>query len=234
LADNCLKNRVENFIKYPKNDFLVFQVERFKKLNLPCILKQSEENIVNQKEAFYSFLEMKSVWQTTCPIYKKDFIKNLGGFNENLTVFTDLELGLRATYKSNFILIPVIDCYYRNDENYFKKKSKLDFRNRVIKSFYFYCISFNENIINNVSDLHLKKIYKRLLVGNFKRIFNYYSLSLLPSNLSYNKKAYNYLVFEKYLNIKEIIVYGIINYFLLPLNRINSYKLMKLIKKTAM
>ena len=80
LASYCLSERIKAFEEFPKNDFLVFQMERFvKKPNnyLPFKLNElSTENCMS------SFLQLTSVWQVTSPIYKKEFLLKINGFNE--------------------------------------------------------------------------------------------------------------------------------------------------------
>ena len=74
----------------------------------------------NSKKPLNDFLFHKLPWQTMQPIWKTDFLRSLGGFNEDFKRMQDVELHTRALLAENVLYKQVIDkpdCYYRIDED---------------------------------------------------------------------------------------------------------------------
>lgn len=92
LAPHCLQQRVQAFQEHQHNDFLVFPVQYF-------------VNTVGDRDKIFfryfyqdyitSFL-LQSHWITLSPIWKKEAVVQLNGFDEKLTCMQDGDLHLRA------------------------------------------------------------------------------------------------------------------------------------------
>lgn len=113
LTKNCLSLRYEK-IKDKEVDFLVFPMETFKekigdrkKLWIP---KPKQNHLL-------AFLSHNLPWQTMQPIWRKDFLLSLKGFDEDYLRLQDVELHTRALlhpevrYEIVNDVLP--DCYYR-------------------------------------------------------------------------------------------------------------------------
>lgn len=90
LLSFCLKQRVEQFLKFPDFHFLVFPMGEQKKTE---IIKRE---IPESNNYLIHFLSANLLWQTMCPIWKRDFLVRLHGFTEGYPRFNDPELMIRA------------------------------------------------------------------------------------------------------------------------------------------
>ncbi len=114
LASWCLEQRVNAILEFPELDFGIFHAETFTKTpgdgKLHTVFLASKNHL-------YHFIAGHNIWQTSCPIWKKNYVIKLGGFNENYQRFQDTEFHFRALqvkgncYKAFYKLKP--DCYYR-------------------------------------------------------------------------------------------------------------------------
>lgn len=123
LASDCLKNRIHFVEENPDLDFVVFQMETFG-LGKELMTKFSEDYLA-------SFASFDLKWQTSCPIWKKSYLVYLGGFSEQLFIFEDPELHLKALQSSNrFVVLHHAnpDSYYRVRERSILDKNEIYFR----------------------------------------------------------------------------------------------------------
>jgi glycosyltransferase involved in cell wall biosynthesis len=113
LAPNCLKQRIEVIANNPEMDFAVFSMGIF--YNTPGDTDKVW-NIENGQSHLHRFLNLDSVWQTSGPIWKKEALKKIGGFDETLSCWQDVDIHLKALFDNlkykTFYQLP-IDCYYR-------------------------------------------------------------------------------------------------------------------------
>lgn len=112
LAPYCIEQRLAKIEKTNFN-FVVFPNAVIKNGKIGPIT--SDKNIRRPKLAYAA---NHAVWQTTCPIYKTEFVRSLGGFNENYPRMQDVEFNLRCLVASgnnylNLLSTAVEDCYYR-------------------------------------------------------------------------------------------------------------------------
>jgi glycosyltransferase involved in cell wall biosynthesis len=116
LGPDCLKQRVRVMSENDKMDFAVFQGLIFKK-------KPGDTefvwNVINGETNLCRFLRGDAVWQTAGPIWKKSALQQLGGFDEQLSVWQDVDLHVRAliaklNYLVRFDLAP--DYFYRRHD----------------------------------------------------------------------------------------------------------------------
>lgn len=96
LAPDCLERRVRLFNDNPTMDFLVFPTRLFRSaVNDSKLLW----NIDSQEDDLIRFLRIDALWQTTGPIYKRESLIRIGGFNEELPFWQDFDLHLRCLLK---------------------------------------------------------------------------------------------------------------------------------------
>lgn len=117
LAPFCLERRLAVYEKHQDQDFLVFPMLLFNEepydLNTLWNVGTDEDDLVR-------FLRVEAVWQTTCPIYKRDSFVEKGGFDESLSFWQDYELHTRLLiegglrYQKLYHMEP--DCFNRRHE----------------------------------------------------------------------------------------------------------------------
>lgn len=99
----------------PQLDFAVFPMLVFSKM-------VGDSTFVWQpyrKDPLSCFLKHDLPWQTMQPIWKRDFLLKLGGFDETFKRLQDVELHTRALLVKDVcyqLLRTKPDCYYRIDE----------------------------------------------------------------------------------------------------------------------
>ena len=115
LAKDCLKNRILK-IQNTNFDFCVFTMQVFFKKVGDSISTWKP----NSKKPLNDFLFHKLPWQTMQPIWKTDFIRSIGGFNQDFERMQDVELHTRALLAENVLFKQIVDkpdCYYRIDDD---------------------------------------------------------------------------------------------------------------------
>lgn len=118
LATHCLQQRVQAFQDHQEYDFLVFPVQYF------------ENTVGDRKDIFFryfyqdyltSFL-LKSHWITMSPIWKKEALIQLQGFDESLACMQDGDLHLRALIEGMSFRVfrdkTLVDSYLRTSDSY--------------------------------------------------------------------------------------------------------------------
>lgn len=117
LAPNCLEQRM-HVMENSSWDFAVFPMLIFNRNWEDAKYLWNVETTENDVDRF---LKLDAVWQTTGPIWGKQFLIDLGGFDERLNCWQDVDIHIRAlltkpNYKKYYELPP--DCFYRrNSEN---------------------------------------------------------------------------------------------------------------------
>lgn len=228
LADYCLEGRVKAFNIYNECDFLVFKMERF--LNTPIKhFKKTLENI-QTKQSISSFLQLDAIWQVTSPIYKKDLLVKIKGFNENLLNYEDVELAIKAIFNTkDYRLFNNIDSFYRNDENYTKKYKTHAIAIKSINSFIALLNSIHEKVILKTTD-NLKNIYSQDLIVAYKKVFLNYIKENVSEFKSQNNIVINFFNKNKYLTFKQYIIFFFTDNFIFRFYKIKGFGLYRLIK----
>ena len=115
LAKDCLENRILK-IQNTNFDFCVFTMQVF--------FKKVGDSFAtwkpNSLKPLNDFLFHKLPWQTMQPIWKIDFIRSIGGFNQDFGRMQDVELHTRALLTDHVLFKQIVDkpdCYYRIDED---------------------------------------------------------------------------------------------------------------------
>ena len=114
LAPYCLEQRFNKFSVHFDMDFLVFKSLLF--VDEP-FSNGFYWNIDNEENDLARFIKLDALWQTSGPIYKKEFLLKMNGFKEDLLFWQDYDLHLRCLLKKGMYLkffdLPV-DVYIRD------------------------------------------------------------------------------------------------------------------------
>lgn len=230
LATTCLENRVAQFQQNPECDFLVFQMERF--LDEPDFSKKEIDIISNQNEILRLFINLHCVWQTTAPIYKKDFFIKLNGFNQSMNVFEDYEIAIKSIVKSNaFSVFQTIDYYYRNDSNYQIKYNSLEIKTKMVQAFQTLLLSVVALMQQNSEKQFKNQNIKIYFVQSYKKIFRFQILENVEVFKADNKKIVHLLASNGFLNNKMVFKFFLVDRVLLPFASIKGSGVARLIKK---
>jgi glycosyltransferase involved in cell wall biosynthesis len=197
LTQNCLQNRLNEFDKNQDFDFLVFPTLLFNKevydLNILWNIDKNENDLER-------FLRVDALWQTTGPIYKKESLIKLNGFDENLEFWQDFDLHIRLlindfTYKKFLFYQP--DNFHRVHKNsisrsisYVNDEDILDKR-----------INFLFNIyikLNSASHKNCRKVLKFVIY----EFVNFY----LENFSNFEKFKHQTNRFENTMNINKILL----------------------------
>lgn len=174
LAPFCLNQRIEAFKITPDCDFIIFPMLLFKKeIDDMKILW----NVDSNEDDIKRILKGDPVCQGTGTLWKKKSFIQIGMWNEDLLLWQDIELHLRAlisglTYSKRFDLIP--DTYIRVTENSLSRSgynslNKYNSRISVLYSSYHQMI---EKGIFNLYLLEIKNLFLDLYVsGSRNRYF---------------------------------------------------------------
>ncbi len=110
LAPECLKSRLATATLYPKSQFWAFPSLIFK--NVP---EDGDRIWFHQADDPLEGFLRKPLWQTTSTFWRREFIRELGGFQEDLLSWQDWELHVRALASDgDFSLHPgQPDCFIR-------------------------------------------------------------------------------------------------------------------------
>lgn len=99
LADFCLEQRINALNNFQGLDFCAFSTALFQK---DVSDAKYYWNVDDPNESDLSrFLRMDALWQTSGPVYSREFVKRLGGFNPKTSFWQDYEVHLKALILSN-------------------------------------------------------------------------------------------------------------------------------------
>lgn len=114
LAPYCLEQRINKFRVHFDMDFLVFKSLLF--VDKP-FSNGFYWNIDNEENDLSRFIKLDALWQTSGPIYKKEFLLKMKGFKEDLIFWQDYDLHLRCLLKKGMYLKffdSPVDVYIRD------------------------------------------------------------------------------------------------------------------------
>lgn len=112
LAPDCLKNRVNYMRDHGGElDFAVFQTEVFQKTPGDSGLCF---NCLSYEDDIAHFLLKDACWITTGPLWRREALLRIGGWNEQIFGHDDWELSMRALIKGlRYRKVDVVDAYFR-------------------------------------------------------------------------------------------------------------------------
>ena len=158
LAKDCLENRILK-IQNTNFDFCVFTMQVFFK-------KVGDSNSTwkpNSKKPLNDFLFHKLPWQTMQPIWKTDFIRSIGGFNQDFGRMQDVELHTRALLTDHVLFKQIVDkpdCYYRIDED-----------RKILNTFNFISLRIDSTILYVQRFKFLPMSKRKYLIGTIYETF---------------------------------------------------------------
>ena len=213
LGQTCLEERLKH-IENTHLDFAVFTMQVF----LKSIGDSTSIWKPNAKNPLQDFLKHHLSWQTMQPIWKKDFLISIGGFNENFTRMQDVELHTRALLVKDVLFKQVSstpDCYYRIDENRIEL-SAYQFMSRWVDSAIMYVNRFEsidlkhkKYLIGTIYEVFLQTIYRLKNSSITSNEFDELENKLLHTQLHISKWKLVLFSFSKFYNLKLLRIPGI-------------------------
>lgn len=141
LSPDCIEKRVLSAVNFPDSNLLVFSMGIFQ--DHPGD-RPGQNWIPQSKDPLTDFLQHRLPWSIVQPMWRKDLLQQLGGFDESFQRLQDVELHTRAllslgiNYKQ-FVSEP--DCFYRVDEAR-KNFNTFEFLKRWMQAAVQYCDKF--------------------------------------------------------------------------------------------
>ena len=156
LTNECLERRIAETQKSPDVNCYVFTMGVFYKQ----IGDDNRRWTPNTNSPLKDFLQHKLPWSIVQPLWSKELLQQLNGFDETFKRLQDVELNTRALLHPTLKLKMVggePDCYYRIDESR-KNFTTMEFLQRWVDSSCQYCNKFQAL----VPDSHKKYLYGTL------------------------------------------------------------------------
>jgi glycosyltransferase involved in cell wall biosynthesis len=214
LTTQCLEGRMNVMNENNTLDFCVFTMGVFNKK----IGDLDSEWKPTSKIPLNDFLSHQLPWAIPQPIWKKDFLRSLGGFNEEFKRMQDVELHTRALLAENVLFkqVPsVVDCYYRIDENR-KDLNTFQFMSRWIDAALMYIQRFqsipNEHkkyLIGTIYETYIQLVFQLKTRKITAEEFSLLEKKTLNPFIKINKTQYILLSISKFYNLKLIRIPGI-------------------------
>ncbi|WP_223549298.1 glycosyltransferase family 2 protein [Aestuariivivens sp. NBU2969] len=209
LMPHCLERRLLLFDQNLDKDFLVFplglkKIGYIEKIKLPV----SSSYLID-------FLKFNLPWSIMNPIWKVEFIQQLGGFTEGYPRFNDPELMIRALLEPNVKFKVFNDADY--DTVYVPSKNDPKvFKDKVYQSLLFFIPDISRHL-----DVNGKKPYKKHLANYlklwFKEIYIPLQSSKIKESLVLIRLFYKFGIisfWKQILLIKNLMGYSFGNFIL--------------------
>lgn len=115
LRPECLAGRVAAMERNLDLDFAVFPAGIF---NHEVGDRNDQYHPMKPGDDLLRFLSHECVWEITGPIWRRQFLLSLGGFDEKLLSMQDLDLHVRAlTARGRYVFVPIVDHDIRGHED---------------------------------------------------------------------------------------------------------------------
>lgn len=113
LVPTCIANRLEKTHKFPDKDFWIFPMSSY--IDSPKLKDFTIYESFTATDFLTGFITMEFPWNVTAPLYSTSFFLKLKGFSEDIQLFEDPELAVRAIVasKENFKFINQSDAFYK-------------------------------------------------------------------------------------------------------------------------
>ena len=213
LEKNCLERRLK-YIENTSLDFAVFTMQVFfKRIGDSSSIWNPKSN-----DPLQDFLKHNLPWQTMQPIWKKDFLISIGGFNEDFIRMQDVELHTRALLVKDVLfkqIINVPDCYYRIDEKRIELNA-YQFMDRWVDSALMYAKCFElldlkhrKYLIGTIYEVFLQTIYRLKISSITSKEFDELENKLLHTQFHLSKWKLVLFSASKFYNLKLPRIPGI-------------------------
>jgi glycosyltransferase involved in cell wall biosynthesis len=191
LAPFCLAQRLAVMRNHSELDFAVFNIELMK--DIPGDTGVFFNKVPGKGENYIDlFLRMDTPWQTSCPIWRKEYFLRAGGFNEQFLIKTDPELHTRVliNFAPHYKVMDDLpaDCYYRfqygdANKNTGYSKNAIIYRMKFIKS----CTRWVEKIPGN--SIISRQMKRQIRIG----VLNFYKHMFISSARLYNDEYHSFI-----------------------------------------
>ncbi len=189
LSPSCVENRVKLIEQYQDLDFAVFPMKQF-------TTSPSEGEIISRLTAnnhLAHFIATDCIWQITSPIWKKQILIALNGFDEGLPRLQDPNLHMRALLfegvKYKVFPFESADCFYR----IIQKNNSSNFNEFAFSA----CFLHLKDIIARHDDLKNRPDYDKRIVPAFEWLFLASFLYFWGSPSGANYQGYSILATYK-------------------------------------
>ena len=226
LASFCLLERRKAFEIYKEADFLVFDMQTFAH-QIPLV---SKEPLIKREEQDWlsNFMQLRGSWQTSAPIYKTLFVKKLGGFAEEIMIFEDFEIAIKALFhSSNYHVFKNVDYFYRNDDNYFKKHVDIVYEKKVVDAFIGYLSLVHHAICNFLNHNKCAKQQDNLTLA-YITVFNRYIIKNVNVFKTANKQMIMFLYKNNYISSFKLIKFLFVQHILFKFYKFKGFGLYRL------
>jgi glycosyltransferase involved in cell wall biosynthesis len=213
LSTTCLSNRVVFAIQNPNFDFWIFEMELFNEVigDLKSIFNSYPEK--NEVESHYyrdRFLMGEIPFCVTSPLWNKESLLQLQGFDENMKMLEDPDLHLRAYLYGlkSLTSFAEADCYYRKATNNNRLLPQKKYEEiAAISNFYFLKKHF---IVGN-----------KFVKTNYKNNFNKHVF--YDKSFQFQYKMIQFGFTKKIITYKHVILsYLILFYCILGIHKIKG------------
>jgi len=217
LAPYCLEQRFNKFSVHFDMDFLVFKSLLF--VDEP-FSNGFYWNIDNDENDLARFIKLDALWQTSGPIYKKEFLLKMNGFKEDLLFWQDYDLHLRCLLKKGMYLkffdLPV-DVYIRDGrKDTISRSTSFTGDVKILKK----RINFYYDILNEyhlkLSNEHLNSLFSILYFFSSQYIVRHGKyLTFLKHWIKINRFNKNsFSIFKSLINVLLIKLSSRFSFFL--------------------
>ncbi len=214
LTIHCIEDRMKMMNENITLDFCVFTMGVFN-------TKIGDSNMKwkpSSKIPLNDFLSHQLPWAILQPIWKTDFLRSLGGFNEDFKRMQDVELHTRALLAENVLYKQVIDkpdCYYRIDEER-KDLNSFNFMNRWIDASVMYLKRFQsipkENkkyLIGTIYETYIQLLFQFKTYKITSEEFSLLEKKILTQTNIISKNHYFLFSVSKFYNLNMLRIPGI-------------------------
>ncbi len=171
LHIHCLRDRLKIVDKAPSSDMYIFSTA----------FVNNEENIIGRfhnpindiSDIIYRLVKHQIPWHTMSPVWSADFIKGVGGWNEDYERLQDVELNIRALLARPDIVFAQqeIDSFYHfspmSEDK--KRKAKMGFT-RLVRDYY--DILITSFLIKDNVKIGIANEFQRTLEAQFTSYIN--------------------------------------------------------------
>lgn len=218
LVRQCLSQRIECVKKYPNFSYYIFNVAYFK-TNIENVYAKEKPGFIEIVNFFLAcnkhkfclgcFLKFNLLWHTSGPLWRREALESLNGFDESFQRLQDPELHTRALLNEglSFKYLKIktkYDVLHRMDEDR-GVWNKNEFIEKQVKSTIKYIDLFSSKLIEQGKKKYLKKMQGFLLWGEivaYRLLLTKEEPTLIDSMRSSLKQIYNLKVVEKIVTRK--------------------------------
>ena len=212
LANYCLEKRIKEIVEINETyDLYIFQMAFFFDLHDDCF---TLFNVKTNKSELFRFIEIDTVWGISQPLWKKESLKQIGGFKTDLPFMQDLDLNIKIfeqglKFKWFHKLPP--DCFARHhsDENRITSKSKkgsyetFGFYYERYKKLYESSEEKNAELLSSIK-IYLGKIIRNLYKNHNPKVVKNFVKKSYQDDLISNWEYFIELLFINVLFLKHI------------------------------